>query len=175
MPPRRKLPNRVTTIWLAGSLPAKGDGGHDVCAAIWGDISAVCCGRASRRNRRFHRASLVDTSADARKPRHEPDGRAYADGAPKRGRLNPKQTAALSAPFILANSVVGFAGTIYAGETPAADTWLFALAAPGGALLGTIVGLRWMSQTMTRCGLAAILAAAGVQLLLFKRAIRFLI
>jgi uncharacterized membrane protein YfcA len=80
---------------------------------------------------------------------------------------SPKQTAALSAPFILANSVVGLAGAIYAGQTPTADTWIFALAALGGAMIGTIVGLRWLSQTMTRYVLAMILGAAGVQLLFF--------
>jgi uncharacterized membrane protein YfcA len=80
---------------------------------------------------------------------------------------SPRQTAALSAPFILANSVVGLAGAMFAGQTLAADTWLFALAAIGGAMIGTIVGLRWWSQTMTRYVLAIILAAAGVQLLFF--------
>jgi len=80
---------------------------------------------------------------------------------------SPKQTAALSAPFILANSVVGLAGAVYVGQTPATDTWLFALAALGGAMIGTIVGLRLLSQTMTRYVLAAILCAAGIQLLFF--------
>jgi hypothetical protein len=80
---------------------------------------------------------------------------------------SPKQTAALSAPFILANSVVGLAGAMYAEQTPAADTWVFALAALGGAMIGTIVGLRWWSQTMTRYVLAVILGAAGLQLLFF--------
>jgi uncharacterized protein len=80
---------------------------------------------------------------------------------------SPKQTAALSAPFILANSVVGLAGAMYSGQTPIANTWLFGLAALGGAMIGTIVGLRWLSQTMTRYVLAAILGAAGIQLLLF--------
>jgi uncharacterized protein len=80
---------------------------------------------------------------------------------------SPKQTAALSAPFILANSVMGLAGAVYAGQTPTADTWLFAFAALGGAMIGTIVGLRWLSQTMTRYMLALILGAAGIQLLLF--------
>jgi uncharacterized membrane protein YfcA len=80
---------------------------------------------------------------------------------------SPKQTAALSAPFILANSVVGLAGAMYAGQTPTADAWLFALAALAGAMIGTIVGLRWLSQTMTRYMLAAILGAAGIQLLFF--------
>jgi uncharacterized membrane protein YfcA len=80
---------------------------------------------------------------------------------------SPKQTAALSAPFILASSVVGLAGAMYAGQTPTADTWLFALAALEGAMIGTIVGLRMLSQTMTRYVLAAILCAAGIQLLFF--------
>jgi uncharacterized membrane protein YfcA len=80
---------------------------------------------------------------------------------------SPKQTAALSAPFILANSVVGLVGAVYAGQTPTADTWLFALAALAGAMIGTIVGLRWLSQTMTRYMLAVILGAAGIQLLVY--------
>ena len=80
---------------------------------------------------------------------------------------SPKQTAALSAPFILANSAVGLAGALYAGQTPTADTWLFVLATLSGAMIGTIVGLRWLSQTTTRYMLAIILAAAGAQLLFF--------
>ena len=34
-------------------------------------------------------------------------------------------------------------------------------------MIGTIVGLRWLSQTMTRYVLAVILGAAGIQLLFF--------
>ena len=80
---------------------------------------------------------------------------------------SPKQTAALSAPFILANSVVGLAGAMYVGQTPSPDTWLYALAALVGAMIGTTVGLRWLSQTMTRFALAVILGTAGLQLLIF--------
>jgi uncharacterized membrane protein YfcA len=80
---------------------------------------------------------------------------------------SPRQTAALSSPFIWANSVVGLAGAIYVGQTPNADTWLYALAALAGAMIGTKVGLRWLSQTTTRYLLAAILCAAGIQLLVF--------
>jgi uncharacterized protein len=80
---------------------------------------------------------------------------------------SPKQTAALSSPFIWANSVVGLAGAIYVGQTPSVDTWLYALAALAGAMIGTMVGLRWLSQTTTRYLLAAILSAAGIQLLVF--------
>jgi len=78
----------------------------------------------------------------------------------------PKQTAALSAPFILANSAAGLAGAYYSGQMPAQDTWLYAIAALLGAVAGAAIGLRWMSQAATQYALAAILATAGVQLLM---------
>jgi uncharacterized membrane protein YfcA len=80
---------------------------------------------------------------------------------------SPKQTAALSAPFILSNSAVGLVGAICVGQKPASATWLYAVAALAGATIGTGVGLRWLSQNMTRYVLAAILALAGLQLLFF--------
>jgi uncharacterized protein len=80
---------------------------------------------------------------------------------------SPKQTVALSAPYNLANSAVGLLGVMYAGQVPAARTSLYAVAALAGAIIGTSVGLRWLSQTMTRYILATILVAAGVQFLFF--------
>jgi uncharacterized membrane protein YfcA len=80
---------------------------------------------------------------------------------------SPRQTAALTAPFILANSFFGLVGAVYVGQTPTADTWLYALAALAGAIIGTAVGLRWLSQNMTRFVLSTILGSAGLQLLLF--------
>jgi uncharacterized protein len=80
---------------------------------------------------------------------------------------SPKQTAALAAPFILANSAVGLAGAMVKGQTPSPETWVYAVAALAGAMIGTTVGLRWLSQTVTRYVLAAILATAGLQLLFF--------
>jgi uncharacterized protein len=77
---------------------------------------------------------------------------------------SPKQTAALSAPFILANSAVGLVGVLLAGQSPSSHVGLYALAALGGAVIGTATGLRWLSQTATRFVLAVILLAAGVQL-----------
>ncbi len=56
---------------------------------------------------------------------------------------------------------------MYAGQMPSLDTWLYAVAALVGAMIGTTVGLRWLSQIATRYALAAILAAAGLQLLFF--------
>lgn len=79
---------------------------------------------------------------------------------------SPKQTAALSAPFILANSAVGLVGVLFAGQFPSPHFGLYAIAALGGAMVGTAIGLRWLSQTATRFVLAGILLAAGIQLLL---------
>ena len=56
---------------------------------------------------------------------------------------------------------------MYVGQTPSSETWLYAVAAFAGAMIGTTVGLRWLSQTMTRYALAVILGTAGVQLLVF--------
>jgi uncharacterized protein len=78
---------------------------------------------------------------------------------------SPRQTAALSAPFILANSAVGLIGALFSGQTPSSLFGFYALAALGGAIVGTAIGLRWLSQGATRLVLGAILLAAGVQLL----------
>jgi hypothetical protein len=80
---------------------------------------------------------------------------------------SPKQTAALSAPFILSNSIVGLMAVLYAGQFPSPHFASYALAALGGAIVGTAIGLRWFSQAATRYVLAAILLAAGAQLLFF--------
>jgi uncharacterized protein len=80
---------------------------------------------------------------------------------------SPKQTAALSAPFILANSAVGLVGVLLAGQSPSSRFGLYALAALGGAIVGTAIGLRWLGQAATRFVLAAVLIAAGIQLVFF--------
>lgn len=80
---------------------------------------------------------------------------------------SPKQTAALSAPFILANSAVGLVGVLLAGQLPSSHFGLYALAALGGAIVGTAIGLRWLGQAATRFVLAAILIGAGIQLVFF--------
>ena len=82
-----------------------------------------------------------------------------------RGWASPKQTAALSAPFILANSIAGLSGVLAIGQTPSSSTWTYALAALAGAIIGTTVGLRWLSQTVTQYSLAVMLGTAGIQLL----------
>ncbi|OAF13150.1 sulfite exporter TauE/SafE family protein [Bradyrhizobium neotropicale] len=80
---------------------------------------------------------------------------------------SPKQAAALSAPFIWVNSAVGLVGAIYVGQLPSPQTWLYALGAFAGAMIGTTVGLRWLSEKTTRYVLAAVLGAAAIQLIAF--------
>jgi uncharacterized membrane protein YfcA len=78
----------------------------------------------------------------------------------------PKQAAALSAPFILLNSIVGLVGVLLAGQLPSPYLAWYAAAALGGAVAGTTIGLKFLSQTATQYVLAVILLAAGLQLLL---------
>jgi hypothetical protein len=80
---------------------------------------------------------------------------------------SPKQTAALSAPFILANSAVGLVGVLFSGQPPSPHLGIYAAAALGGAIVGTAIGLRWLGQAGMRFILAGILLAAGIQLLFF--------
>jgi uncharacterized protein len=82
------------------------------------------------------------------------------------GWASPRPAAALSPPFILCNSVVGLAGVSVAGQTLAPGTLVFSGAALLGAVIGTGLGLRWMSERITRYVLAAILLFAGLRLLL---------
>jgi uncharacterized protein len=81
------------------------------------------------------------------------------------GWASPKLAAVLSPPFILCNSVVGLAGVLLAGQKPAPGTFLYSVGALMGAVIGTAVGLRWMSERATRYVLAAILLFAGLRLL----------
>jgi len=78
----------------------------------------------------------------------------------------PRQTAALSAPFILANSAVGLIAALYAGQTPANNIWLYAIGVLIGAMIGSLIGLRFLSQVATQYVLVLILGVAGLQLLL---------
>ncbi|GEP08865.1 UPF0721 transmembrane protein [Methylobacterium gnaphalii] len=82
------------------------------------------------------------------------------------GWASPKRVAGLSAPFILTNSAVAIAGVTLAGQTVAPGVSLYGLFAFLGAVAGTAVGLRWMSQAATRRLIAGILALAGASLLL---------
>jgi uncharacterized protein len=81
------------------------------------------------------------------------------------GWMSPRRAATLSPPFILCNSVAGLLGVLLAGQKPAPGTVLYSLGALVGAVAGTAIGLRWMSDRGTRYALAAILFFAGLRLL----------
>ena len=82
------------------------------------------------------------------------------------GWASPRHAAALAPPFILCNSAAGLAGVSLAGQTFAPGAPLFSIGALMGAVIGTGIGLRWMSERTTRYALAAILLFAGFRLLL---------
>ena len=79
---------------------------------------------------------------------------------------SPKAAATLSPPFILGNSILGLIGALLSGQHLAGDSALYCTAAFGGAVVGTAIGARWMSERATSYVLALILAFAGVRLLL---------
>ncbi len=78
---------------------------------------------------------------------------------------SPKGTVAISPPFILSNSIVGLAGAWLSGQRFAASLPFYAISVLGGAVVGTAIGLRWMSDRATRYVLAAILLFAGLRLI----------
>jgi uncharacterized membrane protein YfcA len=81
------------------------------------------------------------------------------------GWASPRRAAVLSPPFILCNSVVGFAGAILAGQKLAPGTALYSAGALAGAAIGTAVSLHFVSERGIRYTLAAILLLAGIWLL----------
>jgi uncharacterized protein len=81
------------------------------------------------------------------------------------GWASPKRAVQLSPPFILCNSVLGLAGVLLAGQQLAPHTFIYSLAALAGAIIGTAIGRRWMSERGTRYVLAVILLFAGIRLL----------
>jgi uncharacterized membrane protein YfcA len=82
------------------------------------------------------------------------------------GWASSKKAAGVSAPFILANSVIGLAGVLASGQRVPPDAAILAPAVLLGAAAGTWIGLRFMSEQATRWVLAAILGFAGTRLLL---------
>ena len=82
------------------------------------------------------------------------------------GWASPKRAAALSPPFILCNSVVGLLCVLIAGQRLTSNMPLYAVGALVGAVLGSAIARRGMSQRATRYVLAIILLFAGLRLLL---------
>jgi molybdate transport repressor ModE-like protein len=77
------------------------------------------------------------------------------------GWTSARRAAAISPPFILCNSAIGFAGVLLSGQQVAAGKPYYAGAALVGAIAGTAVGLRWLSELSTRRVLGGIPLIAG--------------
>lgn len=78
---------------------------------------------------------------------------------------DPKQTAAVSALFILVNSISGIAGLATKGWSPPAALPLWAVAAAIGGLIGATYGSRMASNQTIRVLLALVLVIAGAKLI----------
>jgi uncharacterized membrane protein YfcA len=82
------------------------------------------------------------------------------------GWAGPKHTGGISAPFILANSMVALAaGTATWAALPAELPWLMA-AVLCGALLGTWLGLKKLSTPALLAAMAVVLAVAAAKMVL---------
>jgi hypothetical protein len=79
---------------------------------------------------------------------------------------SPRGAAAISPPFILCNSIAGIIGILLAGQSIAPGALIYSTGAIVGAIIGTTIAQRWMSERTTRYVLATILAFAGVRLVL---------
>ena len=81
------------------------------------------------------------------------------------GGVSPKRTAALSPPFILANSSASLVAMIATGASIPFEAVPLGGAALIGSVVGTAIGLRWMSAKAIKAVLAAILFSGGIQML----------
>ena len=82
------------------------------------------------------------------------------------GWAGPRTTAGISAPFILVNSAVALvAGSLTVQELPG-ELPLLAVAALGGAFLGTWLGLERLKQKGLLVTLSFVMSLAGLKLIL---------
>ena len=66
--------------------------------------------------------------------------------------VNPAKQPNVKAQDGQAFSTVGLVGVLFAGQSPSPHFGLYAMAALGGAVVGTAIGLRWLTQAATRAG-----------------------
>lgn len=79
------------------------------------------------------------------------------------GWAGARQTSGITAPFILVNSLAGLAGNIVSMRSLPAELPYFAVAALLGAVLGTQLGIRWLSPKILLQVLAVVLVLAAVK------------
>lgn len=80
---------------------------------------------------------------------------------------NMKETACVSALFILVNSMAGFSGVVYNGAEYAPQIFLWVILAITGGFLGSYFGNRIKNQGVLKYLLSAVLFFACVKLIIF--------
>lgn len=84
------------------------------------------------------------------------------------GWANAKESAAVSALFIVCNSLAGLLGGKLSGYTATTSSYLWLLAALTGGALGAFLGSRYFQQKTIQYLLASVLAIASVKLIFFS-------
>jgi uncharacterized protein len=79
------------------------------------------------------------------------------------GWAGPRQASGITVPFILINSIAGLAGNIYALRSLPNELPFFMIAAVLGALVGTQMGIHWVSQRTLQRVLAVVLFIAAIK------------
>lgn len=82
------------------------------------------------------------------------------------GWARTRRTSGVSAAFILVNSIAGLAGTTVTLTALPAGLPVWIVAAAAGGMVGTRLGSRWLPVPVLRYLLAAVLAIAGLKLVL---------
>jgi uncharacterized membrane protein YfcA len=82
------------------------------------------------------------------------------------GWAGARQASTLSAPFILLNSIAALAGNISSVQSLPAEMPILVAAAIAGGVLGTQIGVRWVSTTTLQRLLGAVLLIAAGKFLL---------
>ncbi len=82
------------------------------------------------------------------------------------GWAGARQSAGITSPFILLNSLAGLAGNFVSLRSVPVEISAYAVAALAGALLGTQLAIRWLSPAALQRVLAGVLVIAAVKLML---------
>jgi uncharacterized membrane protein YfcA len=82
------------------------------------------------------------------------------------GWSGARQQAGITAPFILVNSIAGLAGNWVSLQRLPAELPYFVVAALLGGVLGTQLGIRWLSVRALQRALAVVLVVAALKFVL---------
>lgn len=82
------------------------------------------------------------------------------------GWAGTRQASGITAPFILMNSIAGLAGNLLSLQGLPAELPYYLIAALLGAFIGTNMGIKWVSATVLRRLLAAVLCIAALKFML---------